>query len=856
MTIEATPSGVLTFKSQLVDYQYRGDDFEAMNLLQFVVDTWETEFKPNRESNAGESTGAPTIGRPRHARARYQNGHPKADTAQRVRRAMGHNVLPNIIGPFLPRNDHPETFNYYCAFMLILMKPWRDVRDIQIENQSWAVSFGSFMLSASKRHQNIISAAQYYYQCQDAASREQQQEMDGAPLVGPGFQAIDSEEVESEHDPVVIPLPPPTEAELEALIFDNLPAKEIKNGTDAVAIARTRGLLGQIHPQESALNNREVKKATREDIEKIANWRAAMKADGIAQKAPEQAAEPHPSEEASVVIESLLLGQCAIDHGGVEPEPVVGEGMDAVDTSMLKADQLRAYRIVEQHLTSSLSNSYPEHDPENCQEQLLMQIQGEGGTGKSMVIRCITELFSKRGAANMLQKGAYTGIAASLIDGSTLHTLCHIPMRGRAEFGETRLKALRQTWEHIRYFIVDEVSMVSRAFLKEMSSALEAAKSTGNGLHNSEPFGGIHVILAGDFHQFPPVASGPSAALYWENNLSRDSHDFITGRKIYEQFRTVVILKEQCRTKDPEWLAVLRHARHGLCKPEHLKLLRSLVIDQPTSQANDMGGTHWEDAVLVTPRHSVRMAWNECANRQHCARNRERLFVCPAEDTLHGRPLTIDERWSDAQKQPNRGRGRVQRCRNGLPDRVEVAIGMEVMVTVNVETELDVANGARGVVEGIILDRREGADTSPAEVKLQFPPECVLVKLHRTKAARLEGLDERVIPIVPMERKYNLHQEKGKLKQVTRQQLPITSAYAFTDYRSQGQTIKQVIVDIGRPPTGGLTPFNAYVALSRSSGRETIRLLRDFDEDLFTTVPCHKLEKEDKRLYDLDRETK
>ena len=57
---------------------------------------------------------------------------------------------------------------------------------------------------------------------------------------------------------------------------------------------------------------------------------------------------------------------------------------------------------------------------------------------------------------------------------------------------------------------------------------------------------------------------------------------------------------------------------------------------------------------------------------------------------------------------------------------------------------------------------------------------------------------------------------------VTRCQLPLTLAYAFTDYRSQGQTLEPVIVDIGSPPFGRLTPFNVYVALSRGTGRDNI----------------------------------
>jgi hypothetical protein len=61
----------------------------------------------------------------------------------------------------------------------------------------------------------------------------------------------------------------------------------------------------------------------------------------------------------------------------------------------------------------------------------------------------------------------------------------------------------------------------------------------------------------------------------------------------------------------------------------------------------------------------------------------------------------------------------------------------------------------------------------------------------------------------------------------------MTAAYAFMDYRSQGQTIPYVLVDIAQPPTGSLSLFTLYIALSRSSGQDTIRLLQDFDEQTF-----------------------
>jgi ATP-dependent exoDNAse (exonuclease V) alpha subunit len=78
----------------------------------------------------------------------------------------------------------------------------------------------------------------------------------------------------------------------------------------------------------------------------------------------------------------------------------------------------------------------------------------------------------------------------------------------------------------------------------------------------------------------------------------------------------------------------------------------------------------------------------------------------------------------------------------------------------------------------------------------------------------------------------------------------------LTDYQSQGQTIESVIVDITTSNGQKLSHFNLYVALSRSSGRNTIRILRDFDEKLFAQSLDPDLLTDDERLEGLDAETK
>ena len=167
-----------------------------------------------------------------------------------------------------------------------------------------------------------------------------------------------------------------------------------------------------------------------------------------------------------------------------------------------------------------------------------------------------------------------------------------------------------------------------------------------------------------------------------------------------------------------------------------------------------------------------------------------------------------------------------------MPDKVQVALGMKVMVTQNLETDLDITNGARGTVVGIKLDPNEPEHDRSSEIHLKYPPAFVLVKLDRTRASQLPGLDEGVIPVEPRTLSFRINVPNSDrtvtTRTVKRRQLPMTAAYAFTDYRSQGQTLQSVIVDIAAPPSGRLSMFHLYVVLSRSRGRDTIRLLRDY----------------------------
>ncbi|KAG8214150.1 hypothetical protein J3R82DRAFT_10916 [Butyriboletus roseoflavus] len=81
-------------------------------------------------------------------------------------------------------------------------------------------------------------------------------------------------------------------------------------------------------------------------------------------------------------------------------------------------------------------------------------------------------------------------------------------------------------------------------------------------------------------------------------------------------------------------------------------------------------------------------------------------------------------------------------------------------------------------------------------------------------------------------------------KQYTGPNTQLTPAQALNHRLSRGK--RSVTPESAHP--GALTPFNISVALSRCRGRDTIRLLRDFDDKLLTSHPSEYLRTEDERL--------
>lgn len=145
-----------------------------MSFIDYFVNTYEERTRIQAQSNEEPNEDNEEIpgrrgGRPRDIRAAYQADHPRSSTMHRVIWSTGHRNLPNIIGPWLERNDDPTTYPLHCASVLACLKPWRALEELKSDCTSWTEALDIFLAGANEHRCCIQANIQYYYQCRDQA---------------------------------------------------------------------------------------------------------------------------------------------------------------------------------------------------------------------------------------------------------------------------------------------------------------------------------------------------------------------------------------------------------------------------------------------------------------------------------------------------------------------------------------------------------------------------------------------------------------------------------------------------------------------------------------------------------------
>lgn len=186
-------------------------------------------------------------------------------------------------------------------------------------------------------------------------------------------------------------------------------------------------------------------------------------------------------------------------------------------------------------------------------------LTGEPGSGKTHIVNEYVRYLKQ--AKVQVAVTASTGIAATHIGGLTIHSWSGIGIKkALSKYDVDRIATTERVARRIRktaVLVIDEVSMIDGSVLESVDAVCRAVKQV------ERPFGGIQVVLVGDFFQLPPVSqewAGPA--------------QFAFESPVWNRLRLIVCyLSEQHRQADKIFLEILSALRKGAITPQHCEYL-------------------------------------------------------------------------------------------------------------------------------------------------------------------------------------------------------------------------------------------------------------------------------------------
>lgn len=199
-------------------------------------------------------------------------------------------------------------------------------------------------------------------------------------------------------------------------------------------------------------------------------------------------------------------------------------------------------------------------------------LTGEPGSGKTYTINTYVDWLRSHGIDPAIT--ASTGIAATHIGGMTIHAWSGIGIKRRLteedidqlDQRESLVKRIRS----VTTLIIDEVSMLSSGTLTMVDQVLRALR------HSERPFGGIQVVLVGDFFQLPPIMDR-------EAQLAGE-HQYSFKAPVWKTLNPIpCYLSEQHRNTDSELAQILQGIRSNDVSDDHRARLHKKKGTAPQS---------------------------------------------------------------------------------------------------------------------------------------------------------------------------------------------------------------------------------------------------------------------------------
>lgn len=186
-------------------------------------------------------------------------------------------------------------------------------------------------------------------------------------------------------------------------------------------------------------------------------------------------------------------------------------------------------------------------------------LTGPAGSGKTYLLNEFIRRAKQDG--KQISVTATTGLAATHLGGGTIHSWSGIGIHDQlpTDFHDNLLQGRKDTIKKADVLIIDEISMLHDYRLDMVDQVARKVRGV------DEPFGGLQVVLCGDFFQLPPVTRGdqlPGA--------------FVVESQVWQELEPVVCyLDEQHRQDDDEFLEILQALRAGDVRRGHAEKLLS-----------------------------------------------------------------------------------------------------------------------------------------------------------------------------------------------------------------------------------------------------------------------------------------
>lgn len=359
-------------------------------------------------------------------------------------------------------------------------------------------------------------------------------------------------------------------------------------------------------------------------------------------------------------------------------------------------------------------------------------LTGEPGSGKTYVINQYVTYLRSHGIQPAIT--ASTGIAATHIGGMTIHSWSGIGIKDR--LNKTELRSIvtndyvSKRVKAAKVLIIDEVSMLAPQTLQMIDAICRGVRD------NSKSFGGLQVVLVGDFFQLPPINKNFADESSQENLFDEEKYRFVYDSPIWNQTKfTTCYITEQHRQDDSDLVSILTKIRNNSFDELSLSHIKKRKIDL----------TKVPDNVPKLYSHNIDVD----------AVNNRMLAKIPAK----ARYFNMTTKGSEAI---------IRAMKKGClsPENLYLKVGASVMFTKN-NSKDGYVNGTLGVVDG--FNKETGLP---------------IIKLRNGRKIKVNYADWTI---------ENNGNVRGRLSQI-----PLRLAWAITVHKSQGISLDEAVIDLSK----------------------------------------------------------